>query len=42
MNEGIHYNVPEAAYHADPCEAPSLSSGIARTLLTRSTLHAWR
>ena len=41
MNEGIHYNVPEAAYHADPCEAPSLSSGIARTLLTRSTLHAW-
>lgn len=39
LNEGIHLNVPEAAYHADPCPEPSLSSGIARLLL-RSPLHA--
>jgi hypothetical protein len=30
-----------ASYHKDPCLAPSLSSGIARTLLTHSPAHAW-
>lgn len=28
-------------YHADPCDRPSLSSSLARTLLTKSPLHAW-
>jgi hypothetical protein len=28
-------------YQADPCETPSLSSGIAKLLLTRSAKHAW-
>ena len=28
-------------YHADPCPAPSLSSGVLRTLLDESPLHAW-
>ena len=30
-----------AAYHADPCPAPSLSATIARRLLKQSPLHAW-
>ena len=38
---GIHLNIPAAAYHADPCGVPSLSSGIARTLLAASPMHAW-
>lgn len=38
---GIHADISEAAYHADPCPAPSLSSSIARLLLRRSPLHAW-
>jgi hypothetical protein len=29
------------AYQADPCPAPSLSSGIAHRLVTQSPLHAW-
>lgn len=33
--------MPAEAYHADPCDRPSLSSSIARTLLTKSPLHAW-
>lgn len=35
------YDIPEAAYHADPCVAPSLSSSIARIILARSPWHAW-
>lgn len=34
--------MPADAYHADPCSTPSLSQSMARTLLTRSPLHAWR
>lgn len=30
-----------AAYHADPCEQPSLSSHIANILLRQSPAHAW-
>jgi len=30
-----------AAYHADPCEQPSLSSSIAHLLVTSSPRHAW-
>jgi len=34
------YTMPAATYHADPCEVPSLSSGIARLLIRRSPMHA--
>jgi hypothetical protein len=40
LGVGLHYGVPASVYHADPCETPSLSSGIARTILTRSLAHA--
>lgn len=35
------YTMPADDYHADPCAVPSLSSGIARTLISRSPAHAW-
>lgn len=38
---GLHYGVKSSAYHADPCETPSLSSGVARTILSQSIAHAW-
>jgi PDDEXK-like domain of unknown function (DUF3799) len=38
---GIHYDVPAAAYHADPCEKPSLSSSIAKVILEKTPKHAW-
>lgn len=42
--EGINapgvYEMPMADYLADPCEAPSLSSGVARELVERSPMHA--
>jgi len=41
MKAGIYYNIPENTYHADPCETPSLSAGIAKILLTKSPLHAF-
>jgi len=41
LGVGIHYGVPAAVYHADPCESPSLSSGVARTILDQSIAHAW-
>lgn len=41
MKPGIYTSIGEAAYHADPCEAPSLSASIARILIERSPLHAW-
>ncbi len=34
-------NVTEAAYHADPCDRPSLSHSIAHTLVSESPRHAW-
>lgn len=37
---GFHANIPAHAYHADPCPAPSLSSGVARTILAKSLAHA--
>lgn len=36
------YELAPSAYHADPCPTPSLSSSLARTLLDRSALHAWK
>ena len=38
---GIHYKVPAADYHADPCERPSLSSSVAKILLEKTPRHAW-
>lgn len=35
------YDLPESVYHSDPCPSPSLSSSIAKILLTKSPLHAW-
>lgn len=40
MKPGLHI-MDEATYHADPCPAPSLSSSIAKVLVTQSPLHAW-
>jgi len=40
VSPGI-YTMSAAEYHADPCVAPSLSSSIARILVTQSPLHAW-
>jgi hypothetical protein len=37
---GIHPTMTPAQYHADPCLVPSLSSGIAKTLIRRSPMHA--
>lgn len=39
---GLYDDVAEAAYHLDPVEpGPSLSSSIAKLLVTRSPKHAW-
>lgn len=40
LGPGLHYNIPAPVYHADPCARPSLSSGIARTILAKSLAHA--
>lgn len=40
MNPGIH-DIPATAYHADPCDQPSLSASLACVLLNASPLHAW-
>jgi hypothetical protein len=42
LQPGIHFDIPENAYHADPCERPSLSVTVAKVLLERSPLHAAR
>lgn len=34
------YRMTAAAYHADPCEAPSLSSSVAAVMLEKSPAHA--
>ena len=41
LGPGIYYDVPEDVYHADPCEQPSLSSSLARVIVTESVQHAW-
>jgi hypothetical protein len=35
-------DISETDYHADPCDTPSLSSSVAKTIITRSAYHAWR
>lgn len=42
LDVGIHYNVPAHVYHGDPCPEPSLSSGVARTLLDEGEAAAYR
>lgn len=34
-------DVSHAGYYADPCATPSLNASTAKTLITRSPLHAW-
>lgn len=41
LGVGLHYGIPAAVYHADPCLKPSLSSSIAQILITQSPRHAW-
>jgi hypothetical protein len=41
LTPGFHHGIPAKVYHADPAPAPSLSSGIARTLLSESPAHAY-
>ena len=41
LGAGLHYGIPAKLYHADPCARPSLSSGLARTILAKSPLHAY-
>ena len=36
------HDLPEEAYHADPCPQPSLSSHVAMTIIGKSLMHAWR
>lgn len=40
MTSGI-YDLSATAYHADPCDEPSLSSSIAKVLCADSPRHAW-
>lgn len=40
VEPGLYALSPEA-YHADPCELPSLSASIAKAMLTFSPAHAW-
>ena len=37
----ILYDLDEAAYHADPCDTPSLSASLAHLMVSASPLHAW-
>ena len=34
------YEMPADQYHADPCEAPSLSSSLIKVLCSQSPIHA--
>jgi hypothetical protein len=41
LTPGLYTDMPEDAYHADPCPEPSLSSSVAKLLIDRSPRHAW-
>jgi hypothetical protein len=41
MKPGIYDDIGEDVYHADPCEAPSLSASLANILIEASPRHAW-
>jgi hypothetical protein len=38
---GFYSNIPEAEYHGDPCQAPSLSASVAKILYNETPGHAW-
>jgi len=38
---GLHEGVAPAVYHADPTPEPSLSSGVARTIISQTPAHAY-
>jgi len=40
IEEGFYEDITAATYHADPCQAPSLSSSIAKILIEKTPLHA--
>jgi hypothetical protein len=40
ITAGFNYGMPARVYHADPAPEPSLSSGVARTILAKSLAHA--
>jgi hypothetical protein len=42
LDVGIHYGVKASVYHSDPAPMPSLSSGAARTIITKSLSDAYR
>lgn len=41
LQTGLHHGIPARVYHSDPCQEPSLSSGIARKILSDSVAHAY-
>ena len=41
INEPGVFEIPAAAYHADPCPEPSLSASIAKIICQQTPLHAW-
>ena len=38
---GVYLDLPEVAYHADPCPFPSVSRSFLHTFMDRSPIHAW-
>jgi len=41
MKAQVMWDLPEDAYHADPCDVPSLSASLAHLMVSASALHAW-
>ena len=41
VNPGFYPDIPADAYHADPCPEPSLSSSLAKVILTETPRHLW-
>lgn len=41
LGPGVYSDVPQDAYHADPCVEPSLSSSLAKVLVAKTPRHAW-
>ncbi len=39
---GLHTDISEAVYHADPCPEPSLSRSVAKLLIERTPRHAFK
>lgn len=41
LGVGLHDGIPAERYHADPCVAPSLNSGTAKTIIEQTPAHAF-